>query len=106
MYDNCQQNDNKHNIRPPPLDSTKAAENAERELHGTPGHYVPDFGGQPEQHTFAGILFDMDGTLVDSTDAIVKHWHKWVFAFRGCYKSSSISRAFKLTSTFGESARN
>jgi len=23
---------------------------------------------------FAGILFDMDGTIVDSTDAIVKHW--------------------------------
>ncbi|KAI9829722.1 MAG: hypothetical protein M1826_005465 [Phylliscum demangeonii] len=24
----------------------------------------------------AGILFDLDGTLIDSTDAIVKHWHK------------------------------
>ena len=24
----------------------------------------------------AGALFDMDGTIIDSTDAIVKHWHK------------------------------
>jgi hypothetical protein len=25
---------------------------------------------------FDGLLFDMDGTLVDSTKAIVKHWQK------------------------------
>ncbi|KAF6221009.1 hypothetical protein HO133_002690 [Letharia lupina] len=36
----------------------------------------PAFTGRPETHKFAGILFDMDGTIVDSTDAIVKHWHK------------------------------
>ena len=36
--------------------------------------------GQPEIHTFDGVLFDMDGTIVDSTDAIVKHWHKFVFS--------------------------
>lgn len=30
----------------------------------------------PQVHSFAGLLFDMDGTLIDSTDAIVKHWHK------------------------------
>lgn len=36
----------------------------------------PLFTGRPETHNFAGILFDMDGTIVDSTDAIVKHWHK------------------------------
>lgn len=29
-----------------------------------------------QQHSFAGILFDMDGTIVDSTDALIKHWHK------------------------------
>ena len=23
---------------------------------------------------FGGMLFDMDGTLIDSTDAIVKYW--------------------------------
>lgn len=34
------------------------------------------FTGRPETHNFAGILFDMDGTIVDSTNAIVKHWHK------------------------------
>ncbi|KAL9116927.1 MAG: hypothetical protein Q9187_006544 [Circinaria calcarea] len=35
--------------------------------------------GLPETHAFAGILFDLDGTLIDSTDAIVKHWHKSAF---------------------------
>lgn len=34
----------------------------------------PHFTGKAEVLTFAGILFDMDGTIVDSTDAIVKHW--------------------------------
>jgi hypothetical protein len=29
-----------------------------------------------EIHSFAAVLIDMDGTLIDSTDAIVKHWHK------------------------------
>lgn len=24
--------------------------------------------------TFAGLLFDMDGTIIDSTDAVEKHW--------------------------------
>ncbi|KAL2043521.1 hypothetical protein N7G274_003828 [Stereocaulon virgatum] len=37
---------------------------------------VPAFTGKPEILAFAGLLFDMDGTIVDSTDAIVKHWHK------------------------------
>ena len=40
---------------------------------------VPAFTGKPEILAFAGLLFDMDGTIVDSTDAIVKHWHKSVF---------------------------
>ncbi|MCJ1433966.1 hypothetical protein MMC27_003331 [Xylographa pallens] len=34
------------------------------------------FTGPAEIHSFGGLLFDMDGTLIDSTDAIVKHWHK------------------------------
>ncbi|KAL9042150.1 MAG: hypothetical protein Q9180_000798 [Flavoplaca navasiana] len=34
------------------------------------------FTAPAETHTFNGILFDMDGTIVNSTDAIVKHWHK------------------------------
>ncbi|CCF41024.1 haloacid dehalogenase-like hydrolase [Colletotrichum higginsianum] len=25
--------------------------------------------------TFDGFLFDMDGTIIDSTEAVVKHWH-------------------------------
>ncbi|PHH82679.1 hypothetical protein CDD83_3193 [Cordyceps sp. RAO-2017] len=29
----------------------------------------------PLQASFSGFLFDLDGTLVDSTAAIVKHWH-------------------------------
>lgn len=29
-------------------------------------------------HSFAGILLDLDGTIVDSTDAIVKHWQESV----------------------------
>ncbi|KAI4277139.1 MAG: hypothetical protein LQ337_002012 [Flavoplaca oasis] len=34
------------------------------------------FTAPAETHTFNGILFDMDGTIINSTDAIVKHWHK------------------------------
>ena len=36
----------------------------------------PSFTAAPETVSFAGLLFDMDGTIVDSTNAIVKHWHK------------------------------
>lgn len=34
------------------------------------------FTAPVETHTFAGVLLDLDGTIVDSTDAIVKHWHE------------------------------
>ncbi|PQE11111.1 haloacid dehalogenase-like hydrolase protein [Rutstroemia sp. NJR-2017a BVV2] len=30
----------------------------------------------PQRAVFKGLLFDMDGTIIDSTDAIVKHWHR------------------------------
>ena len=30
--------------------------------------------------TFDGLLLDFDGTIVDSTAAIVKHWHWWVWS--------------------------
>ncbi|KAF2401432.1 HAD-like protein [Trichodelitschia bisporula] len=33
-----------------------------------------DFSAPPEVTTFHGLLFDMDGTIIDSTPAIVKHW--------------------------------
>ncbi|OCK78782.1 HAD-like protein [Lepidopterella palustris CBS 459.81] len=36
----------------------------------------PAFSAPAETHSFHGLLFDMDGTIIDSTDAIVKHWHK------------------------------
>ncbi|KAI6086251.1 HAD-like protein [Hypoxylon rubiginosum] len=29
----------------------------------------------PFEVTFKGLLFDMDGTIIDSTAAVVKHWH-------------------------------
>ncbi|KFY96951.1 hypothetical protein V500_02244 [Pseudogymnoascus sp. VKM F-4518 (FW-2643)] len=29
-----------------------------------------------EEVSFAGLLFDLDGTIIDSTDAVVKHWHE------------------------------
>ncbi|KAM3071413.1 DL-glycerol-3-phosphatase [Clarireedia jacksonii] len=34
------------------------------------------FSASPQRAVFSGLLFDMDGTIIDSTDAIVKHWHK------------------------------
>ncbi|KAJ5860376.1 uncharacterized protein N7529_007686 [Penicillium soppii] len=34
------------------------------------------FSAPTQVHTFDGLLSDFDGTIVDSTDAIVKHWHK------------------------------
>ena len=36
------------------------------------------FTGQPTSHTFDGFLFDVDGTIIDTTDAITKHWQKSV----------------------------
>lgn len=38
----------------------------------------PTFTSPVETHYFAGLLFDMDGTIIDSTNAIVKHWHRSV----------------------------
>ncbi|KAK0309067.1 DL-glycerol-3-phosphatase [Friedmanniomyces endolithicus] len=35
----------------------------------------PKFSAPPSTHSFAALLFDMDGTLIDSTPAIIKHWH-------------------------------
>ncbi|KAK2754259.1 hypothetical protein FQN54_007138 [Arachnomyces sp. PD_36] len=34
------------------------------------------YTGPAEVHSFDALLFDFDGTIIDSTDAIVKHWHK------------------------------
>ncbi len=36
------------------------------------------FSGEPESHAFAGLLFDLDGTIINTTGAITKHWKKSV----------------------------
>jgi len=36
------------------------------------------FSTPPQEVTFSGLLFDMDGTIIDSTEAVVKHWHRFV----------------------------
>ncbi|TVY42059.1 Glycerol-1-phosphate phosphohydrolase [Lachnellula subtilissima] len=33
------------------------------------------FSLSPQRATFKGLLFDMDGTIIDSTAAVEKHWH-------------------------------
>jgi glycerol 3-phosphatase-1 len=33
------------------------------------------YSAPSEQVTFDGLLFDMDGTIIDSTAAVEKHWH-------------------------------
>lgn len=33
------------------------------------------YSGSPIKVSFDGFLFDMDGTIIDSTPAVVKHWH-------------------------------
>ncbi|KAK5990423.1 2-deoxyglucose-6-phosphate phosphatase 1 [Cladobotryum mycophilum] len=34
----------------------------------------PDYSLPAQQVSFSGFLFDMDGTIIDSTPAIIKHW--------------------------------
>ncbi|KAI0125501.1 haloacid dehalogenase-like hydrolase [Xylariales sp. AK1849] len=34
-----------------------------------------EFAAPLETASFGGLLFDMDGTIIDSTAAVVKHWH-------------------------------
>ncbi|EMT65264.1 glycerol 3-phosphatase 1 [Fusarium oxysporum f. sp. conglutinans race 2 54008] len=35
---------------------------------------TPEYNLPPQELTFDGFLFDMDGTIIDSTEAVVKHW--------------------------------
>ena len=37
----------------------------------------PAFSATPETVAFDGLLFDMDGTIIDSTAAVVKHWERF-----------------------------
>lgn len=32
----------------------------------------------PSTHKFAGILSEIDGTLIDSSDAITKYWSRYL----------------------------
>ncbi|KAI1330824.1 HAD-like protein [Xylariaceae sp. FL0255] len=34
-----------------------------------------EFTAPPQNVSFDGLLFDMDGTIIDSTAAVEKHWH-------------------------------
>ncbi|KAG9248355.1 glycerol-3-phosphate phosphatase-like protein [Calycina marina] len=34
----------------------------------------PDYSLPPQKLIFKGLLFDMDGTIIDSTSAVEKHW--------------------------------
>jgi len=37
-----------------------------------------NFSAPAQTITVDGVLTDFDGTIIDSTEAIVKHWHKYV----------------------------
>ena len=47
------------------------------------------FTSPAETHSFAGLLFDVDGTIIDSTNAIVKHWHRSVRLLGAVYQPQS-----------------
>ena len=38
---------------------------------------LPRFDAPAERVAFDGFLFDMDGTIIDSTQAVIKHWHTY-----------------------------
>ncbi|KAF4307208.1 hypothetical protein GTA08_BOTSDO05059 [Botryosphaeria dothidea] len=50
------------------------------------------FSAPPEVHQFAGILLDMDGTIIDSTDAIVKHWFNITLYYAGTWRVEAFNR--------------
>ncbi|KAK1084750.1 DL-glycerol-3-phosphatase [Friedmanniomyces endolithicus] len=56
----------------PALPSHSSSTNNMKEVSLPP---PPNFSAPPSTHSFAALLFDMDGTLIDSTPAIIKHWH-------------------------------
>ncbi|KRE40389.1 HAD-IA family hydrolase [Knoellia sp. Soil729] len=42
---------------------------------------VASLAGQFPQRRFSGVLFDMDGTLIDSTGAVLRSWMRWAEEF-------------------------
>ncbi|KAF2722682.1 HAD-like protein [Polychaeton citri CBS 116435] len=59
-----------------------------------PHHEDNDFSAPSQTHTFSALLFDMDGTLIDSTSAIEKYWH-------GIGKEISVDPATILQTSHG-----
>jgi hypothetical protein len=41
----------------------------------------PTYTSPPQRAVFKGLLFDMDGTIIDSTAAVEKHWHTYDLKF-------------------------
>lgn len=41
-----------------------------------PGNEDAGFTAPPSLHEFEAFLFDMDGTIIDSTAAVVQYWHQ------------------------------
>lgn len=41
-----------------------------------PHHEDNNFSAPTEVVDFSALLFDMDGTIIDSTPAIEKYWHE------------------------------
>lgn len=39
-------------------------------------NHQDDFSGPSVSRQYSAILFDMDGTIIDSTNAIIKHWER------------------------------
>lgn len=46
-----------------------------RQLHLFTLQSIMAYSAPPVRATFHGFLFDMDGTIIDSTSAVEKHWH-------------------------------
>lgn len=44
-------------------------------------HDVEIFSAPQTRVTFSGLLFDMDGTIIDSTEAVVQHWTRYELLF-------------------------
>ena len=55
------------------------------------------FSAPPQEVTFSGLLFDMDGTIIDSTEAVVKHWHMFVLQL---YSLLFQGHSFKIPACF------
>lgn len=62
----------------------------------------PDYSQPPLQVSFAGFLWDMDGTIIDSTPAIEKHWHTYVAARQPVPRAAAcVGLAARLTCSAG-----